>query len=38
MAKFSREFIKAEVDLSGYSEGQVKVPINISLDQSSNIK
>lgn len=42
LAKFSskpiKESIKASVDLSGYSEGQVKVPVNVSLDQSSNIR
>lgn len=35
---FSRESIKAQVDLAGYSEGQVKVPVNVFLDQFSNIQ
>lgn len=34
----SSEAIKAQVDLSGYSEGQRKVPINVTLSQSSNLK
>ena len=38
MVKFSRESIKAHVDLSGYSEGQFKVPVNVTLNQSSNIR
>ncbi len=29
--------IKAQVDLSGYSEGQVKVPVSVILDQFSNV-
>lgn len=36
--KFSREFIKAQVDLAGYSEGQVKVGVEVFLDQFSNIR
>lgn len=35
---FSIEDIKASVDLTGYGEGTVKVPINVSLKQLSNIK
>lgn len=38
MADFSLEDIKATVDLSGYGEGKVKVPINIELNQLNNIK
>ncbi len=42
LAKFTsksiKESIKASVDLSGYSEGQIKVPVNVTLDQSSNIR
>lgn len=38
MANFSQESIKAQVDLSGYKEGQIKVPINVNLSQSNNIK
>ncbi|MBU5256150.1 CdaR family protein [Tissierella praeacuta] len=38
MANFSQESIKAQVDLSGYKEGQIKVPINVNLNQSNNIK
>lgn len=38
MGDFSFEDIKASVDLSGYSEGKVKVPINVTLKQLSNIK
>jgi len=34
---FSRESIKAQVDLAGYSEGQFKVPVKVFLDQFSNI-
>lgn len=40
MDKFSSKSIKpikAQVDLSGYSEGQVKVPVNVFIDQFSNI-
>lgn len=29
--------IKASVDLSGYNEGQVKVPVSVILDQFSNV-
>lgn len=35
---FSRESIKAQVDLAGYSEGQFKVPVKVFLDQFSNIR
>lgn len=38
MANFSSKSIKAQVDLSGYSEGQKKVPVNVTLDQLSNVK
>lgn len=38
LANFSPKSIKAQVDLSGYSEGQVKVPVNVILDQASNIR
>lgn len=38
MGNFSFEDIKASVDLSGYGEGKVKVPINAGLKQLSNIK
>lgn len=38
MANFSSQSIKANVDLNGYGEGQRKVPINVRLDQASNIK
>lgn len=34
---FSRESIKAQVDLAGYSEGQFKVPVKVVLNQFSNI-
>lgn len=36
MMDFPKESIKAWVDLSGYKEGQVKVPIFTSLDQMSS--
>lgn len=35
---FSEEDIKAEVDLSGYSEGDRKVPIKVSLEEESTMK
>lgn len=38
MANFSFEDIKATVDLSGYGEGRVKVPVKVSLKQLSNIE
>lgn len=38
MANFSSQSIKAKADVSGYSEGQKKVPIDVTLDQVSNIK
>ena len=38
MANFSSQSIKAKADVSGYSEGQRKVPIDVTLDQVSNIK
>lgn len=37
-ANFSFEDIKVQVDLAGYREGEVKVPISVSLKQPSNIK
>lgn len=38
MINFSFQSVKASVDLSGYTEGQRKVPIKVELDQSSKIK
>lgn len=38
MIDFDSKSIKASLDLSGYTEGQRKVPIKVELDQSSNIK
>lgn len=38
LANFPTKSIKAQVDLSGYGEGQVKVPVNVTFDQSSNIR
>lgn len=38
LATFESKFIKAQVDLAGYSEGQVKIPVNITFDQSNNIR
>lgn len=38
MANFSSQSIKAKADVSGYSEGQKKVPIDVTLDQVSNIR
>lgn len=39
MGQFSTDMIKATIDLSGYSEGQVRVPINVILNQAnSNLK
>ncbi|MDR7857703.1 CdaR family protein [Tissierella sp.] len=38
MGNFSPESIKAQVDLSGYKEGQVKVPIDVWLEQTSNVR
>lgn len=38
MVDFSPELIKASLDLSGYTEGQRKVPINVKLDQLNDIK
>lgn len=38
MIEFSPEFIKASLDLNGYTEGQRKVPIKVELDQSSKIR
>ncbi|MBU5425757.1 hypothetical protein KQI41_04955 [Tissierella pigra] len=38
MANFSPDLIKAQVDLSGYSEGKKKVPVNVSLNQLNNVK
>lgn len=35
---FSSEDIKAEVDLSGYSEGQRKVPIRVTIAESSKLE
>lgn len=35
---FSTDDIRAEVDLAGYSEGQRKVPVKVTLNQSSNMK
>ncbi|MBU5438545.1 hypothetical protein KQI42_11020 [Tissierella sp. MSJ-40] len=36
--KFTSQGINARVDLSGYSEGEIKVPVHVSLDQFTNIK
>ncbi len=39
MAKFSASSIYAEVDLSGYNEGNVKIPVTVGLlDQASGIR
>lgn len=38
MVNFSSKSIKAIVDLSGYTEGEKKVPVKVSLDHMSNIK
>ncbi len=39
MDKFSSDSIKALVDLSGYREGQMKIPVKVSLEnEMSNIK
>ena len=38
MNKFTSQGINARVDLSGYSEGEIKVPVHVSLDQFTNIK
>ncbi len=38
MTNFLSESIKAQVDLSGYREGQVKVPIDVWLEKTSNIR
>lgn len=38
MAEFSSKSIKAYVDLSGYGEGQIKVPINVVLEDYSNVR
>lgn len=38
MANFSSDSIKAIVDLAGYTEGQKKVPVRVSLENMSNIK
>ena len=39
MSRFSSSSIYAQVDLSGYSEGQVKIPITVGLlDQASGIR
>lgn len=37
MANFDSKKIKAFVDLSGYGEGQFKVPVQVVLEDSSNI-
>ena len=38
MVDYSPEFIKASLDLSGYTEGQRKVPIKVELEGLNNIK
>ncbi len=38
MSKFLPEAIKASVDLSGYGEGQVKVPVNVTLEQFGDVR
>ena len=38
MVDFTPDLIKASLDLSGYTEGQRKVPINVKLDQLNNVK
>lgn len=38
MSDFKPESIKASLDLSGYGEGQKKVPIDVKLNDLSNIK
>lgn len=38
MTKFETKSIKASVDLSGYSEGQVRVPVNAYLEEFSNVR
>ncbi len=38
MTDFKPESIKASLDLSGYGEGQKKVPVNVKLNELSNVK
>ena len=38
MANFDSKSIKAYVDLSGYGEGQIKVPVNVVIEDFNNIR
>ena len=38
MANFDSKSIKAYVDLSGYGEGQIKVPVNVVVEDFNNIR